>query len=78
MLCTFQVSQYAFAMCSYPERKSEPNEMLQLDGFTVDYSEPEPNHEGGRAFFNALREGENVIFARSVEILASLLNRLCT
>jgi len=27
-------------MCSYRERKADPAEMLQLDGFTVDYCEP--------------------------------------
>lgn len=35
-----QVSQYTFAMCSYKEKKSEPSEMMQLDGFTVDHIEP--------------------------------------
>lgn len=34
-----QVSQYTFAMCSYKEKKSEPSEMCQVDGFTVDYIE---------------------------------------
>lgn len=34
-----QVSQYTFAMCSYKEKKSEPSEMCQLDGYTVDYIE---------------------------------------
>lgn len=34
-----QVSQYTFAMCSYKEKKSEPSEMMQLDGYTVDYIE---------------------------------------
>uniref|UniRef100_A0A8B9HAS1 Calcium dependent secretion activator 2 n=1 Tax=Astyanax mexicanus TaxID=7994 RepID=A0A8B9HAS1_ASTMX len=37
-----QVSQYTFAMCSYREKKSEPQELMQLDGYTVDYSEPQP------------------------------------
>jgi 23S rRNA C2498 (ribose-2'-O)-methylase RlmM len=32
-----KVSQYTFAMCTYLEKKSEPKDMLQLDGFTVDY-----------------------------------------
>ena len=36
-----QVSQYTFAMCSYREKKSEPTEMMQLDGYTVDYMERE-------------------------------------
>jgi hypothetical protein len=34
-----QVSQYTFAMCSYKEKKTEPSEMMQLDGYTVDYIE---------------------------------------
>lgn len=38
--CLVQVSQYTFAMCSYREKKSEPTEMMQLDGYTVDYIEP--------------------------------------
>ena len=29
-------------MCSYREKKPEPTEMMQLDGFTVDYTEPHP------------------------------------
>ena len=27
-------------MCNYKEKKSEPSEMMQLDGYTVDYIEP--------------------------------------
>jgi hypothetical protein len=37
-----QVSQYTFAMCSYREKKPDPTEMMQLDGFTVDYCEQLP------------------------------------
>lgn len=37
-----KVSQYTFAMCSYREKKSEPQELLQLDGYTVDYTDPQP------------------------------------
>ncbi|OXA42480.1 Calcium-dependent secretion activator [Folsomia candida] len=58
-----QVSQYAFAMCSYKEKKSEPTEMLQLDGYTVDYIEPASDLEGGRYFFNAVKEGDSVLYA---------------
>lgn len=58
-----QVSQYTFAMCSYQERKNEPHEMVQLDGFTVDYSENEPGLEGGASFFNAMKEGDTIIFS---------------
>lgn len=35
-----QVSQYTFVMCDFREKKSKPTEMLQLDGYTVDYIEP--------------------------------------
>ena len=35
-----KVSQYTFAICSYKEKKSDPSEMMQLDGYTVDYIEP--------------------------------------
>uniref|UniRef100_A0A9J8A860 Ca2+-dependent activator protein for secretion b n=1 Tax=Cyprinus carpio carpio TaxID=630221 RepID=A0A9J8A860_CYPCA len=38
-----QVSQYTFAVCSYREKKSEPQELLQLDGYTVDYTDPQPD-----------------------------------
>ncbi|XP_048879581.1 calcium-dependent secretion activator 1 isoform X9 [Brienomyrus brachyistius] len=62
-----QVSQYTFAMCSYREKKSEPQELLQLDGYTVDYTDPQPGLDGGRAFFNAVREGDTVIFASDDE-----------
>ncbi|XP_073687744.1 calcium-dependent secretion activator 2 [Garra rufa] len=58
-----QVSQYTFAMCSYREKKSEPHELMQLDGYTVDYSDPQPGLQGGRAFFSAVREGDLVVFA---------------
>jgi hypothetical protein len=33
-------------MCSYRERKPDPTEMMQLDGFTVDYCEPVPGKYG--------------------------------
>ncbi|XP_076620487.1 calcium-dependent secretion activator 1 isoform X2 [Colletes latitarsis] len=71
-----QVSQYTFAMCSYKERRSEPSEMMQLDGYTVDYIEADSakimvstnimvgaNLDGGRYYFNAVREGDNIVFA---------------
>ncbi|CAF1335742.1 unnamed protein product, partial [Rotaria sp. Silwood1] len=40
-----QVSQYCFATCSYRERKSEPTEMMPLEGYTVDYAEPDNGKE---------------------------------
>ena len=39
-----QVSQYTFAMCSYREKKSEPQELMQLEGYTVDYTDPHPGN----------------------------------
>jgi hypothetical protein len=27
-------------MCSFKEKKSDPSEFMQLDGYTVDYIEP--------------------------------------
>ncbi|XP_033214599.1 calcium-dependent secretion activator isoform X3 [Belonocnema kinseyi] len=69
-----QVSQYTFAMCSYKEKKSEPSEMMQLDGYTVDYIEAVSANlmagmdlQGGRYFFNAVREGDNIVFASEDE-----------
>ncbi|XP_061628393.1 calcium-dependent secretion activator 2 isoform X1 [Phyllopteryx taeniolatus] len=58
-----QVSQYTFAMCSYREKKAEPQELMQLEGYTVDYCHPQPGLQGGRVFFNAVREGDLVVFA---------------
>uniref|UniRef100_A0A674ARP7 Calcium-dependent secretion activator 1-like n=1 Tax=Salmo trutta TaxID=8032 RepID=A0A674ARP7_SALTR len=55
-----QVSQYTFAMCSYREKKSEPQELLQLDGYTVDYTDPHMHA-------HALKEGDTVIFASDDE-----------
>ncbi|XP_048463788.1 calcium-dependent secretion activator 2 [Rhincodon typus] len=62
-----QVSQYTFAMCSYREKKSEPQELMQLEGYTVDYTEHQPGLDGGRAFFNAVKEGDTVVFASDDE-----------
>ncbi|KAK3102520.1 hypothetical protein FSP39_011931 [Pinctada imbricata] len=62
-----QVSQYTFAMCSYREKKPDPTEMMQLDGFTVDYCEPLPELEGGKFFFNTVKEGDNITFATEDE-----------
>lgn len=53
-----QVSQYTFAMCSYREKKAEPQELLQLDGYTVDYTDPQPGRQAKTLvilfFFNLL------------------------
>ncbi|XP_038261223.1 calcium-dependent secretion activator 2 isoform X19 [Dermochelys coriacea] len=58
-----QVSQYTFAMCSYREKKSEPQELMQLEGYTVDYTAPHTGLQGAQMFFNAVKEGDTVIFA---------------
>ncbi|CAH1784696.1 unnamed protein product [Owenia fusiformis] len=62
-----QVSQYTFAMCSYREKKPDPTEMMQLDGYTVDYCDPIADVEGGRHFFNVVKEGDSVMFATDDE-----------
>ncbi|XP_068458665.1 calcium-dependent secretion activator 2 isoform X2 [Clinocottus analis] len=58
-----QVSQYTFAMCSYREKKAEPQELMQLEGYTVDYCDPQLGLQGGRVFFNAVKEGDLVVFS---------------
>ncbi|KAJ8047842.1 Calcium-dependent secretion activator 1 [Holothuria leucospilota] len=65
-----QVSQYTFAMCSYRDKKADPNEMLQLDGYTVDYTDANLDLEtqGGRFFFSAVKEGDSVVFACDEEV----------
>ncbi|KAI6227417.1 hypothetical protein M3Y99_01251300 [Aphelenchoides fujianensis] len=68
--CLVQVSQYAFAMCSYREKKSDPTEFIQLDGFTIDYMpEPDPDlfPQGGKHFFTAIKEGDELKFATDDE-----------
>ncbi|KAK2147526.1 hypothetical protein LSH36_548g01000 [Paralvinella palmiformis] len=62
-----QVSQYTFAMCSYREKKADPTEIMQLDGFTVEYCEPIEGLEGGKFFFNTVKEGDQVVFATEDE-----------
>ncbi|XP_076224576.1 calcium-dependent secretion activator 1 isoform X2 [Nomia melanderi] len=69
-----QVSQYTFAMCSYKEKRSDPSEMMQLDGYTVDYTTPVSanimfgaNLDGGRYYFNAVRDGDTIVFASDDE-----------
>ncbi|CAB4059885.1 CADPS [Lepeophtheirus salmonis] len=67
------LSQYTFAICSYKPKKSDPGERMQLDGYTVDYIEPagamffHMNLEGGKFFFNTVREGDSVLFATEDE-----------
>ncbi|XP_077982025.1 calcium-dependent secretion activator 1-like [Glandiceps talaboti] len=63
-----QVSQYTFAMCSYREKKADPHEMMQIDGYTVDYTDLVTDLDGGKHFFNAVREGDSIIFATDEEV----------
>ncbi|XGW25753.1 hypothetical protein V3C99_006839 [Haemonchus contortus] len=68
--CLVQVSQYAFAVCSFRQKKSDPTEFVQVDGFTIDYM-PEPDSElaalGGKHFFTAIKEGDELKFATDDE-----------
>ncbi|VDD93883.1 unnamed protein product [Enterobius vermicularis] len=68
--CLVQVSQYTFAVCSYREKRAEPTEYIQLDGFTVDYMpDPDPDLycQGGKYFFSAIKEGDELKFATEDE-----------
>jgi hypothetical protein len=51
------------------EKKSEPRELMTLDNFTVDYADTDTDlkGQGGRFFFNAVKEGDNVTFATDEE-----------
>ncbi|OON20419.1 PH domain protein [Opisthorchis viverrini] len=64
-VCLIQVSQYTFIMASYKERKSDPLEIMQLEGFTVDFCDVQPDlaANGGKFFFNLVKEGDSVTFA---------------
>ncbi|VDD79190.1 unnamed protein product, partial [Mesocestoides corti] len=68
-ICLIQVSQYTFIMASYKERKSEPLEIMSLDGYTVDYCDHQADlvQLGGSFFFNLVREGDNMFFATEDE-----------
>ncbi len=58
---SFQVSQYTFAMCSYREKKAEPVELLQLDGYTVDYTDPQTGHCSQSDCYNQWRHSEYIL-----------------
>ncbi|CAF0842404.1 unnamed protein product [Adineta steineri] len=64
-----QVSQYWFAICSYREKKSEPTDTMPLEGYTVDYAEPDNGlvMNDAKYFFKAVREGDVVTFATNEE-----------
>jgi hypothetical protein len=51
------------------EKKSEPRELMTLDNFTVDYTDVDVELKklGGKHFFNAVKEGDNVTFASDEE-----------
>jgi hypothetical protein len=51
------------------EKKSEPRELMTLDNFTVDYADVDTELKklGGKAFFNAVKEGDCVSFATDEE-----------
>lgn len=66
----FQVSQYNFSLCSYRPRKAHPTDKMVMQGYTVDYSEPlhDDEHQGGRFFFRAVKEGDVVLFSSEEDI----------
>lgn len=76
-----QVSHYTFAMCSYREKQAEPTEMMQLDGYTVDYCDAvnDEEHKGGTFYFKAVKEGDQVLFATEEELERQIwVNKLYT
>lgn len=76
-----QVSHYTFAICSYREKQAEPTEMMELVGYTVDYCEAinDEEHRGGRFFFKAVKEGDQVLFATEEELERQIwVNKLYT
>ncbi|KAI3383369.1 hypothetical protein SNEBB_009004 [Seison nebaliae] len=68
-LILVQVSQYRFAICCFMERKSDPTDILAVDGYTVDYCEIDKALalEGGKHFFNIVKEGDMYQFATDEE-----------
>ncbi|KAH8853555.1 Calcium-dependent secretion activator 1 [Schistosoma japonicum] len=68
-ICLIQVSQYTFIMASYKERKSDPTEIMQLEGFTVDFCDVQSDLAvtGGKYFLNLVKEGDSVMFATDDE-----------
>ncbi|CAH8485276.1 unnamed protein product [Heterobilharzia americana] len=68
-VCLIQVSQYTFIIASYKERKSDPTEVMQLEGFTVDYCDVQSDlaSTGGKYFLNLVKEGDSLIFATDDE-----------
>jgi len=69
-----QVAELSFAICSHNSKKMiNATKMMQLDGHTVDYIAPEgamfyhQNLQGGKFFFNTVKEGESVLFATDTE-----------
>ncbi|EDV25343.1 uncharacterized protein TRIADDRAFT_23934 [Trichoplax adhaerens] len=59
-----QVSQYTFALCSYHTKKSDPQEMIQVDGYTVDYTDSPPAE---LFHFKGVKEGDWIYFASADE-----------
>ncbi|XP_065067036.1 calcium-dependent secretion activator 1-like isoform X2 [Rhopilema esculentum] len=66
----FQVSQYNFTLCSYRPKRAHPTEKMNMQGYTVDFAEQkhDDEHQGGRFFFRAVKEGDVVEFASDEDI----------
>lgn len=57
-----KVGQIVFCLCSYKEKQATPNEMLTLEGYTVNYYSPDHQdcEEDAKFQFRLLKEGEEV------------------
>ncbi|KAK7605434.1 hypothetical protein V9T40_007292 [Parthenolecanium corni] len=73
----YEVADKLYALCSFKEKKEkklENNESILLDGYFVDYIEPNKAQlmvgtqiKGGSHFFSATKEGDTVLFATEDE-----------
>jgi hypothetical protein len=66
-LILVQITQRLFALCSYEERQRSPKKMIIVDGYTVDYCEPQylGGDECGDKYsyqFVAEKEGDEILF----------------
>uniref|UniRef100_A0A8C4R103 PH domain-containing protein n=1 Tax=Eptatretus burgeri TaxID=7764 RepID=A0A8C4R103_EPTBU len=57
-----QGSACTYILCNFQENKVEPQSIIQLDGYTVDYAQLPSDVYGGQVHFSLVREGETFHF----------------
>ena len=60
-------------MCSYREKKAEPVELLQLDGYTVDYTDPQPGNSSRNTQLCSARQQAKLKTEKHYSLCANLL-----